>query len=234
MGRISQGILGGFSGRVGTVVGSNWKTVHYMRALAVNVSNPRTDKQQHQRTKFSMTVAFLKAINPYVRIGYRDYTHRQTSFNAAMSYIIRNAVKGSGLDLSIDYARVLVSRGSLMPVFNAVSTVKDNKVAFTWTDNSGMGDARATDVAMPLAYNKDKGEAVYLTSAGTRASATAELSLPASWAGDALAIYLGFSDEDSVRIANSICLSDTASSGSGSGDNPGGGGDGNPDENPLG
>ena len=234
MGRISQGILGGFSGRVGTVVGSNWKTVHYMRALAVSVNNPRTDKQQHQRTKFSMTVAFLKAINPYIRIGYKDYTHRQTSFNAAMSYIIRNAVKGSGLDLSIDYARVLVSRGSLMPVFNAASTVQNNKVTFTWTDNSGMGDARETDVAMPLVYNKDKGEAVYLTSAGTRASATVDLTLPTNWAGDALAIYLGFSDQNGERVANSVCLSDTASSGSGSGGNTGGGGDGDPDENPLG
>lgn len=229
MGRISQGILGGFSGRVGTVVGSNWKTVHYMRALAVSVNNPRTDKQQHQRTKFGMTVAFLKAINPYIRVGYKDYTRRQSSFNAAMSYIIRNAVKGEGLNLSIDYAKVLVSRGSLMPAFNAKSTVADNKVTFTWTDNSGMGDARETDVAMPLAYNKDKGEAVYLTSAGTRASATTELPLPTNWASDALAIYLGFADENGERVANSICLSDTPSSGSG---NTGDGGDDN--ENPLG
>lgn len=193
MGRISQGILGGFSGRVGTVVGSNWKTVHYMRALAVSVNNPRTDKQQHQRTKFGMTVTFLKAINPYIRIGYKDYTRRQSSFNAAMSYIIRNAVKGEGLNLSIDYAKVLVSRGSLMPAFNAKSTVAGNKVTFTWTDNSGMGDARGTDVAMPLA------------------------------------IYLGFADENGERVANSICLSDTPSSGSG---NTGDGGDDN--ENPLG
>lgn len=193
MGRISQGILGGFSGRVGTVVGSNWKTVHYMRALAVSVNNPRTDKQQHQRTKFGMTVAFLKAINPYIRVGYKDYTRRQSSFNAAMSYIIRNAVKGEGLNLSIDYAKVLVSRGSLMPAFNAKSTVAGNKVTFTWTDNSGMGDARGTDVAMPLA------------------------------------IYLGFADENGERVANSICLSDTPSSGSG---NTGDGGDDN--ENPLG
>ena len=38
MGTIKQGILGGFSGKVGTVVGSTWKSVHYMRALAVSFS----------------------------------------------------------------------------------------------------------------------------------------------------------------------------------------------------
>ncbi len=232
MGQINQGILGGFSGRVGTVVGSNWKSVHYMRALAVSVSNPRTDKQQHQRTKFGMTVAFLKAINPYVRVGYKSYTQRQSSFNAAMSYIIRNAVKGSGLELSIDYSKVLVSRGSLMPVFNAKSIVEDNKVIFSWTDNSGMGDAAKTDLAMPLAYNKDKGEAVYLTAADTRAKATTELALPQSWADDALAIYLGFVDPYTGRVSNSICLSDTASSGGGN--NPGGSTGGDENDNPLG
>ena len=39
MGTIKQGILGGFSGKVGTVVGSTWKSVHYMRALAVSFSS---------------------------------------------------------------------------------------------------------------------------------------------------------------------------------------------------
>ena len=43
MGTIKQGILGGFSGKVGTVVGSTWKSVHYMRALAVSFSDPRPE-----------------------------------------------------------------------------------------------------------------------------------------------------------------------------------------------
>jgi len=45
MGKISQGILGGFSGKVGSVVGANWKGINYMRAKAVSVANPRTDGQ---------------------------------------------------------------------------------------------------------------------------------------------------------------------------------------------
>ena len=67
MGTIKQGILGGFSGRVGTVVGSTWNSVHYMRALALSVGNPRTEKQQSQRSKFALTLSFLQAITPYVR-----------------------------------------------------------------------------------------------------------------------------------------------------------------------
>ena len=39
MGTIKQGILGGFSGKVGTVVGSSWKGISYMRGQAQNVKN---------------------------------------------------------------------------------------------------------------------------------------------------------------------------------------------------
>lgn len=37
MGTIKQGILGGFSGKVGTVAGSSWKGISYMRGRAQNV-----------------------------------------------------------------------------------------------------------------------------------------------------------------------------------------------------
>ena len=65
MGTIKQGILGGFSGKVGTVVGSTWKSVHYMRALAVSFSDPRTEKQKNQRSKFTAAVNFTKAMTPF-------------------------------------------------------------------------------------------------------------------------------------------------------------------------
>ena len=56
MGTIKQGILGGFSGKVGTVVGSSWKGISYMRGQAQSVKNPRTAKQMAQRDKFSLAL----------------------------------------------------------------------------------------------------------------------------------------------------------------------------------
>ena len=43
MGKISQGILGGFSGKVGNVVGGNWKGIDYMRVRPASVANPQTN-----------------------------------------------------------------------------------------------------------------------------------------------------------------------------------------------
>ena len=54
MGKIDLGILGSFSGKVGNVVGGKWKGISYMRAKATSVSNPRTDGQMSQRSKFAL------------------------------------------------------------------------------------------------------------------------------------------------------------------------------------
>lgn len=235
MGTIKQGILGGFSGRVGTVVGSNWKSVHYMRALATNVNNPRTKKQQCQRAKFSTALGFLATITPFIRVGYRNFTTDQSAFNAAMSYVMKNAMTGCGEALALEYEKVLVAHGNLTAVVDATVTVEGNKASYQWTDNSGVGDANAKDAAMLLAYNKDKNEAVYDLSAATRMDTKAELSLPVSWSGNALAVYLSFCSEDGKSVTNSVCLKNSASNGEPVNPNPGGGGsDGDENENPLG
>ena len=52
MGKIKQGILGGFKGKVGTVIGASWNGIAYMRGLAQSVKNPKTAAQLQQRTFF--------------------------------------------------------------------------------------------------------------------------------------------------------------------------------------
>jgi hypothetical protein len=59
MGRIKKGILGGFSGKVGSVVGASWKSIDYIRSLPASVRNPRTPAQVNQRSKFATVIKFL-------------------------------------------------------------------------------------------------------------------------------------------------------------------------------
>ena len=52
MGKIKQGILGGFKGKVGTVIGATWNGIAYMRGLAQSHKNPKTAAQLKQRAFF--------------------------------------------------------------------------------------------------------------------------------------------------------------------------------------
>lgn len=206
MGTIKKGILGGFSGKVGSVVGSTWKGIAYMRSLPSIVKNPRTEKQMSQRSKFALTVQFLKPIHPYLRVGFRGFTGGQTAFNAAMSYHLGNAVSGEYPDYVLDFAKALVSCGSLVTVENAEATLVDGKVTFTWNDNSGVGNTSAADRAMPLVFNSTRNEAIYNRAGDERAMGSTLLNLPAHWVGDEIHLYLGFVSDDGMNVANSVYL----------------------------
>ena len=56
MGKIKQGILGGFSGKVGTVVGSFWNGIFFIKALPQSYSKNRSSKQTKQQNFFKELV----------------------------------------------------------------------------------------------------------------------------------------------------------------------------------
>ena len=53
MGKIKQGILGGFRGKVGTVIGASWNGIAYMRGIPQSQKDPKTAAQLAQRAFFS-------------------------------------------------------------------------------------------------------------------------------------------------------------------------------------
>jgi hypothetical protein len=52
MGKIKQGILGGFKGKVGTVIGASWNGIAYMRGLPQSVKDRKSAAQIAQRDFF--------------------------------------------------------------------------------------------------------------------------------------------------------------------------------------
>lgn len=73
MARIANGILGGFSGKVGTVVGSSWNSINYMRSLAASYRDAKSETQVCQRGKFTQAVRFLKAMPKFIRVGFGNH-----------------------------------------------------------------------------------------------------------------------------------------------------------------
>lgn len=204
MGKINQGILGGFSGKVGNVIGGNWKGIDYMRVKPASVANPQTEGQVDQRSKFSTVLKFLQPMNDFIKIGYKNYANKMTQFNSAMSYILKNAVAGAYPDFTIDYASALISRGSLAGILNGAATSSvAGAIEFTWNDNSSEGNAQTTDKTLILAYNKTKGEAIFVTDGAVRTSETQTLTVPEDFSGDSVECFIAFISADGLSVANS-------------------------------
>jgi hypothetical protein len=195
MGSISKGILGGFCGKVGTVIGYIHNGMACMRSLPTSVFNPRTQAQLEQRARFSTAIAFLQPLTEFVKIGFRNASTKMSAFNSAMSYTMKNAIRGLYPDFSIDYANALLSRGTLAGALNPNAlSVAAGQVTFSWDDNSGELNGEATDAALIVAYNPTRNEAVFTNGESARVDGTQTLAVPTSYSGDTLECYIAFMD----------------------------------------
>jgi hypothetical protein len=120
MGKINQGILGGVSGRVGSVVGASWKGVPTIRVYQPNVSNPQTAAQTTQRTAFSnITKIASSLLTPLIKSFWDRFAVKQSGYNA---FIAANKLASGGFQS--DPASIVFSRGKLSAtkVFTGKST----------------------------------------------------------------------------------------------------------------
>jgi hypothetical protein len=203
MGIIKQGILGGFSGKVGTVIGGTWKGIDYMRSAASSVSNPQTTPQLSQRQKFSIMMGFLQPLTEFLKTGFKSFNVKMSQINAAMGYNIRNAIAGAYPNYSIDYPNALVARGKLAAALNpaAASTVVGT-VNFTWDNNSDEMGANAADKTLLVVYNPVKHQVISANQLAQRSAGTQNLTVPDSFTGDTVHCYMAYINSDGI-VSNS-------------------------------
>lgn len=206
MGKYKKGILGAFSGKIGTVIGSSWNGIEYMRSLPRASTKAPTDLQLIQRAKFGLVTGFLKPISSLVNLGYKSQASGMTGFNVATSDMVASAISGIYPALEIDYTKVIFSKGVLTGVYDVVTTSPaPAQVKINWADNSGSGTGAATDVAVVLIYNPAKSAFVYnLNNGAERSEAEEIITLPAEFSGDSVQVWLAFMTPNRKTFSTSI------------------------------
>ncbi len=204
MGRISKGILGGFSGKVGTVVGGSWKGIDYMRSKSSRRKGAPTQSQHSQQLKFAICIRVLQSMSALLALSFKDYAVKKTGINSALSYTLKNAVTGVYPNFSISFTDLLVSRGDLPNILAPVASMDAGSVlTVNWTDNSGVGSAKPDDKAILVAYCPAMNQTIYTTGSAFRSAGTDSLLL-GSFTGMQVHTYIGFMSDNGLNIASSI------------------------------
>ena len=126
MGKIKQGILGGFKGKVGTVIGSSWNGISYMRGQAQSVRNPKTPAQMIQRD-------FFKEVQDLAG----QFTNEQLAFlfpNSPKNMTRRNALAQQLANLNS------IGNAATADLPDVTVAVDGSNLAISW---SGASDFRA-------------------------------------------------------------------------------------------
>lgn len=200
---IKKGILGGFSGKAGTVVGYHAKGKDLMRGVPrIRTSGP-TPKEQANREKFAYVQAWLQPLLEFLRVGFKDYDPNFQGFLAAKSYNSKNAVIGNAPYFQINPALALVSFGEMSQATSATAVSESpNTMTFNWTG----GNFIYNDRAMLMVYDITGGLASYNTASERADSGHAILKLDESFSGKLVDVYLAFVSEDRKHRSTSQYL----------------------------
>lgn len=200
---IKNGILGGFKGKAGTVVGYHLKGQDLMRGLPVKRRNPFSEKELANQQVFADLQSWLKPLIVFLRVGFQDYAPTYEGFVAAKSYNSKYALVRDDAGTHIDPALALVSFGDQEPAANATAVSEaQNSITFSWEG----GKHEPDDRAMFLVYDVDGGRADYDTAAPRRGMRTGVFKLNEDFSGKAVHVYLAFVAEDRKSRSNSQYL----------------------------
>lgn len=206
-----MGILDGFIGKVGTVVGGYWKGKAVMRAYKKTIHDASTEAQLLIRTRFAgigtLSGAFLEAISR----GFRNVARsRQLTEGDVFVRLNWNRVHADTPDsVTIDYEDLVVAQGNLPEIqFGAVTATNPNKVDVAMNDDATIIGSDPADEAYVFVYNPTA-KAGILSQPILRVEESAEVRVPAYWVGNRVHVYgfgIGGGTDNKGRISNSRYL----------------------------
>ena len=193
MARQIEGINGGFCGRVGTVIGYQWRGKWCMRSYPRHINDARSESQLRQREWFKLAVQLASRLTKTLRIGMRERSKRLHMTEGNYFISLNKGCFGMAEGrLVVDYARMVLSDGPVAPVgFGSPTLVVEPRRFSVMVDFS----------ANPLGLAAEREDNVYLVAiceeegAGVSASPSFRregevcLCLPASWEGKRVHLY---------------------------------------------
>lgn len=191
MAKIDMGILGGFSGRVGPVVGYRRHGKWFVRAYQPKINDRKSASQLAQRTRFLTMIRFASPATPALRVGLRQAAEQQGLTEGNIFLKInkecfpretRNTRETR--NSSIDYPRLRFSLGSLAAPSALQYTVDQrNTISVSWSREGG----RLADRIHLYIYCPDA--ATGLCATGERGRRGLQLLLPQEFAGQELHVW---------------------------------------------
>ncbi|WP_051292673.1 DUF6266 family protein [Olivibacter sitiensis] len=205
MGTIRNGANGGFKGKAGSIIGSSWKGIHYIKGLYKKRSKPATEEQLMQQAKFGLVTKFLFPIKALIRIGYgqkRANTH--TAMNMAVKDNIVQAVVGNYPDYALDYGRVKLSAGGLFTAGDEAMALDGRTLSISWNPLKNPVSGEDDDGVYTVVYHPGSGQFTTANVLPIRSEGSVEINLPVNWAGGAAHVWLFYGERKLKELSDTV------------------------------
>jgi len=201
MAKQEKGIIDVYRGRVGTVVGYQWRGRWCLRARPVQVRNPRTPVQQAVRGEFRALAQLAVRMLPALHRGLR-HEARLAGLTECNLFISLN--RAASTEAGVDYNALTVSAGPVAPVAFGRAVVVDGAVGVDFEKNPQHRATSATDEVRLFAYCPTLGHGL-LSGGAPRRDRRVAMALPDEWAGLEVHLY-GFVEDAAGRASESAYI----------------------------
>lgn len=203
----NKGVLGGFSGKVGTVVGATYRGQDVLRSLPRKSGKAPSEKQLQQQMIFKLVTAFLQPLKNIQSQFFGAKQGTKSRNNLAQSYTMKECIAVAAGIPSLVYNKVLITKGELAGFQNVISTAEPNQgINISWDDNSAQGNANATDKVSVVCWCEELSAFEIYENVALRSDAAASVSLSAYYAGKEVQVWSYFSNEAGTQACNSSYL----------------------------
>jgi hypothetical protein len=159
--------------------------------------------EREERAAFILVTRLLLPMSGFMNEACKGARSEFAGLNKVISENMANAVQGSYPALSLHYAKLLLTKGTLPIVsFPVAVPCSSGKLWFTWIDNSGISQALDSDLVFVLAYCEKLNHWIYCSAAATRNTRSCTLDV-ASFHGHAVHTYIGCMSANQARTSDS-------------------------------
>jgi hypothetical protein len=204
MATYNKGILGAFTGTVGSVVGTSWRGKDIMRSRPKKTTHVPSESQLIQRERFGTITRFMTPIRGLYNQYFGKKKGARSRYNMAVSYHIREAIDDA---LEIIYNKVMISKGELQGVQDGAATAEaGNQLKLTWLDNSGQGMALPTDSLLVVIYSPELNLFEVFENNAAREDTEATLNVMSYFAEHTVHCWVSFVNDSRKLAASSSYL----------------------------
>lgn len=208
MARITNGINGKASGKVGAVIASSWKSINYVKGLYKKRTKPATEEQRIQQERFFTIAKFLMPITPILRVGFGlAQSERMTANNVAMQVNIAKAILGTYPNFAVDYAKIQISTGSYLHAGTMSTTTSSGILSIEWdTALNSLYQTKADDQVIILVYQPQQDEFMTAPTPPIRRDGVIDMEVPPHLLGGTGHVWIFFTNRKGTKVSKSSYL----------------------------
>ena len=134
MAKIKNGALGTTSGKLAHLVFFEKGGKTFVRLAPKKKQGTGTNKQVEARKKFALMKSFLSKTNGFIQKGFTSDSPKKITVATIEAFRVnlKNAFKGKGETLQIDYEKIVLTRGKLSAPSDLRVVLKGNELQLNW------------------------------------------------------------------------------------------------------